>query len=192
MGGGETESVCHRTRQHTGSVLTCLPNKNNHDSNQKWGGRCLVSLPLLPLPRQSLACNATGQAAPQQQEQNQQKKPTRQRPDQPRPTTTIPADLGVGVLSSEYGSKKAIVARMKRHKGNPKPQKWFGFPQHLRKREREKERKRRRRKYRTDRERTGNNLANRFQVLKGTKTNIIPTTEARRTTQNTQHPSQKT
>ena len=28
---------------------------------------------------------------------------------------------------------------MKRHKGNPKPQKGFGFPQHLRERERERQ-----------------------------------------------------
>ena len=39
----------------------------------------------------------------------------------------------------EYGSKREIVARMKSHKGKPKPQTGFGFPQHLR--ERKKERK---------------------------------------------------
>ena len=39
----------------------------------------------------------------------------------------------------KYGLKlnTKCAARMKRHKGNPKPQKGFGFPQHLRKRGRQ-------------------------------------------------------
>ena len=78
--------------------------------------------------------------------------------------------------SSVYGSKREIAAKTKRHKGNPKPQKGFGFPQHLRERKREttapsnmpntRER---------EKEGTTNILAYRGQVLKGTKTNLIPT-----------------
>ena len=38
----------------------------------------------------------------------------------------------------EYGSKRETVARMKSHKGKPKPQTGFGFPQRLRERKTER------------------------------------------------------
>ena len=88
------------------------------------------------------------------------------------------------------GSRSENASRMKKHKGNPKPQKGFGFPQRLR--EREKKRKREdngvgehTKQPKKERGQT-NILADKGQVLKGTKPNKIPTPETKRTTQNTQ------
>ena len=63
---------------------------------------------------------------------------------------------------------------MKRHKGNPKPQKGFGFPQHLRERERERDREKNgadeNTEHKRKREGTANIWADRGQVLKGETT----------------------
>ena len=85
-------------------------------------------------------------------------------------------NLGEGKNEDER-AKSEYASKIKRHKGNPKPQKGFGFPQHLRERKREKNVVGNIPNSKRKRERTANNLANRGQVLKGTKTNMIPTPE---------------
>ena len=77
---------------HGTSVPTRRPQKITMIIIKKWGGRCLVSLPLLTLSRQHLACNATRRAPPQKTETTNKTHPARQKTDKPRPTTTKPAN----------------------------------------------------------------------------------------------------
>ena len=124
---------------------------------------------------------------------------TRQRPGETRPITTIPTndddekkkqvpepDLGEG---EEQGVRIEDVVRGHEEEtpGESKPQKGFRFPQRLR------ERKRKEKRHRPEKEKGGTTdiVANRGQVLKGTKPNNIPSPETKKTKQNTQHPAQR-
>ena len=146
----------------------------------KWGRGMVVPLPPSRNSKvhYTLACN---RPPPQTEKRNLTKT---------QPTATIPAsddderrkkkkrkknrcgsDAWVYMLSTRYGSRAECSARKKKHKGKPKPQEGFGFPQRLR--ERKTERKTSpTNKLNTTREREGttNIWADKGQVLKGEKT----------------------
>ena len=84
------------------------------------------------------------------------------------------------------------MARMKRHKGNPKPQKGFGFPQHLRKREREKTAPTKiPNTQKRDGRRDNKHLGIQGSGPKGRQTKQHSNPRDQKTQQSTQHPSQR-
>ena len=117
-----------------------------------------------------------------QDQTNRDQPPPYQRATTKKKTTGAGHDLG----EEEHGDERVegeVHVRDEETQGESQtPEKGFGFPQRLRKKERERERERRRRSQpNNQRKRRGQQTPKRTrgQVLKGTKTSIIPTPETK-------------
>ena len=71
------------------------------------------------------------------------------------------------------GGRRRPRSGRREHKGKPKPQKGFGFPQRLKRKKESKRRRRAQPNNQRKRERTTNTSANKGQVLKGTNQNSL-------------------
>ena len=164
-------------------VPTLRPQKTTMVIIKTWGGRCLVSLPLLNLSEKYLACNATpGKAPPQKTQQRPPDRQTRQRekPEKhPRERrrkekkTRRGGNLGEEEHEDERVEGEVHVRDEETQGESQTPEKGFGFPQRLRKKERKRERERERTastkptKQPEKKERTTNTKANKGAGLKG-------------------------
>ena len=178
---------------HGMPVPTLRPQKTTMVIIKTWGGRCLVSLPLLNLSEKYLACNATPVKAPPQK--TQQRPPDRQTRQREKPEkhprerrrkkkTRRGGNLGEEEHEDERVEGEVHVRDEETQGESQTPEKGFGFPQRLRKKERKKERERERERERRRRNQPNNQRKKRGQqtpkrtrgqVLKGTKANNIPT-----------------
>ena len=163
-------------------VLTPTPKKRSSYQPYR-GGRCLVSLPLLDLPKHFLHATQTRQAAPKKppnQPENRQSQTnhqhTRERRRRKRKKKKTKKKAGAGAKPwGKCGARSAGCRRSPRparreHKGKPKPQTGFGFPQRLRKRKKERKTSSANKPNRKERERGHKHQSKQGAGLKGHQT----------------------